>query len=163
MSKRLYLLTGLFVALAILLWQLLFHAHPFLDEVLWEIHTIFLSTLLVYFAVSSLVTNDFMDFIKVVFKTVFKVWLVIFISFSMAKPGEQAAFLLTTAFILGYLEGLLDIDKWMMDKSSVPLFKQLVVQTKRQKTLAVILLMSLVHIVCAVLVLLLCNVYHSLG
>jgi hypothetical protein len=81
----------------------------------------------------------------------------------MAKPGEQAAFLLTTAFIIGYLEGLLDIDKWMMDKSSVPLFKQLVVQTKRQKTLAVILLMSLVHIVCAVLVLLLCNVYHSLG
>jgi hypothetical protein len=64
-----------------------------------------------------IVKETTLDIIKITFKIIFKVWLIIFIAFSMQNSFNQKAFVLTTTFIFGYLEGLIELNVWLRNYS----------------------------------------------
>lgn len=53
-----------------------------------------------------------LEFIKITTRTIFRVWLLIVITFTVSKTTERVGYLLSITFIFGYLESLLDIDRW---------------------------------------------------
>ena len=93
---------------------------PFLKDVLIDIHLIFSSTLVVYLLMRLLLSLSAMDFIKVFIRTLFRVWLLIFITFAISSSTERIGILLSLTFIFGYIEGLLDINKWLESSPSCP-------------------------------------------
>ena len=120
MHKQLLLSAIVIYFVAVLLWALLFHNNPVLKHVLTDIQLIFTSTLLGYLFVVFVFKRSVVDFIKVFVRTLFRVWLFIFISFAIAKTMDRIGFLLSVSFIFGYFEGLLDIDKWLQDGNPFP-------------------------------------------
>lgn len=141
------------------IWQLLFYSHPVVSEILWEIHTIFTSVIVFYIGLNLLLNDSVLDAIKIVFRIIFKVWLIIFLAFSMHDSFDQKAFVLTATFIFGYLEGLIDINSWLRSNvkvSVIPILKD--AASKRQKMFASIFCLSAIHILCALIALLFFNI-----
>ena len=141
---------------AVLLWAALFYNNPVLKDVLTDIQLIFTSTLLGYLIVLLVFNRSVVDFIKVFVRTLFRVWLFIFISFAIAKAMDRIGLLLSVSFIFGYFEGLLDIDKWLQYSNPFPRLLPLPYPTSKiNHGLASILLMSIVHILCGFVIFLL--------
>lgn len=144
---------------AIGVWQLIFNAHPVVAPILWEIHTIFTSVILLYAVLSFLVTEKELNFIKIIFRIIFKVWLIIFIAFSMNKSFNQKGFILTATFVFGYLEGLIDINSSINDSNSVALFSFIKKPiTKNDKTTTSIIIISAIHFLCALIAVIFFNI-----
>jgi hypothetical protein len=145
---------------AIGIWQLIFNSHPIVSEILWEIHTIFTSVILLYILLNLITGEKTLNFIKIVFRIVFKVWLIIFIAFSMQKSFNQKGFVLTITFIFGYLEGLIDLNFWLKETNSKPILSVLKsTNTKKDKMIISIALLSAIHILCAFISL----IFFSIG
>ena len=153
-SRKLFFQTITVYIAAILIWTLFFGRNPFLKDVLVEIHIIFSSTILSYLIIRILFTPSIMDFIKVFIRTLFRVWLLIFITFAISKSMDRIGILLSLTFIFGYIEGLLDINKWLeSDHPFAGLLPKGFSGNKFNHALATILLMSIIHILCAMAVL----------
>jgi hypothetical protein len=159
MSKKTLLITFLTWLFALTIWQLLFHSHAIVGEILWEIHTIFSSVIVFYVLLNLFLKEEQLDFIKIGFRIVFKVWLIIFISFSMQNSFNQKGFLLTSTFIFGYLEGLIDVNAWLRQKkftsnSTITNYTN----TKKDKIATSIIIVSIIHVFCAFIALLFFNI-----
>jgi len=150
MSKKLSI-TAFFVWLnALVIWQLLFNSHSVISDILWEIHTIFSSVIVFYIFLNLLFKDEILDFIKICFRIVFKVWLIIFIAFSMHNSFNQKGFVLTSTFIFGYLEGLIDVNSWLRNRNISKNSKiGKLCNTKIDKIILSIITISIVHILCA--------------
>ena len=149
-NKKLLLSTIAMYLIAVLVWTALFYNNPVLKNVLADIQLIFTSTLLGYLAVVLLFNRAVLDYIKVFVRTLFRVWLFIFISFAIVKSMDRIGILLSLSFIFGYFEGLLDIDKWLQSGNPFPRLLPLLYPTSKiDHGLASILLMSTVHILCS--------------
>jgi hypothetical protein len=159
MSKKLSLIALLFWLFALLVWQLLFYNHPVISKILWEIHCIFSSVIIFYFIVNILVKDETLDFIKICFRIVFKVWLIIFIAFSMHNSFNQKGFVLTSTFIFGYLEGLIDVNTWLRN-NIVKVNSKIgaLLKTKSDKIKLSIIAISIVHFTCAFIALIFFNI-----
>lgn len=145
---------------AIGIWQLLFNSHPIVSEILWEIHTIFTSVIVVYILLNLVVGEKTLNFIKIVFRIIFKVWLIIFIAFSMQKSFNQKGFVLTITFIFGYLEGLIDLNLWLKETNSKPILSVLKNSNSRNdKIIISVALISSIHFLCAFVAL----IFFSIG
>jgi hypothetical protein len=154
-SKRLLWYSLSCVVVALLLWTVLYFRNPLLKDVLWEIHTIFLSTLGAYFLIKMFVPSLWIDMFKIFIRTMFRVWLLIFITFAITKSMERVGFILSITFIFGYFEGLLDIDKWLQHgKLPGILSSAHLAGSRRNQALASMMMMSIIHCVCALVVLL---------
>jgi len=103
--------------IALMIWQLVFRLDLIVSEILWEIHTIFSSVILFYLLLNLMFRDETLDFIKICFRIVFKVWVIIFVAFSMHNSFNQKGFVLTSTFIFGYLEGLIDTNAWLKKMS----------------------------------------------
>ncbi len=139
---------------ALFIWTLFFYKNPYLKHVLVDIHVIFSSTLVCYLIIRLYFSPTAMDFIKVFIRTLFRVWLLIFITFAISASMDRIGVLLSLTFIFGYIEGLLDINKWL---ESGPTFGGLIphkiASKKINHALATLFLMSIIHILCAISVL----------
>jgi len=153
-SRSLFYLTLLVYIMALLVWTLFFYQNPFFKDVLIDIHVIFSSTIAGYCCIRMFFSSAIMDFIKVFIRTLFRVWLLIFITFAVSRSMDRIGTLLSLTFIFGYIEGLMDINKWL--ESGHP-FKRYVpdqlAANKINHAMATICIMSIVHILCAVAVL----------
>lgn len=144
---------------AIGIWQILFYSHPIVSEILWEIHTIFTSVIALYLVLNLIVSEKTLNFIKIVFRIVFKVWLIIFIAFSMQKSFNQRGFVLTITFAFGYLEGLIDLNLWLNETNSKKIHSVLKKSNaKNDKMIISIAIISAIHILCAFIALLFFNI-----
>ncbi len=98
--------------------------------------------------------NEFyLDLLKVFIRTLFRVWLLIFITMAIMQTMSRGGMILSITFIFGYFEGLLDIDKWLKQEhimQKLPAFS--LGQNKFNYALATIFFMSLVHIFCALVI-----------
>jgi len=142
------------------IWQLIFKSHLIVSGILWEIHTIFTSVILLYILLNLITGEKTLNFIKIVFKIIFKVWLIIFIAFSMQKSFNQKGFVLTITFIFGYLEGLIDLNAWLNDTQSKSILAVLNnSNTKNKKIMISIILLSAIHVLCAFISL----IFFSIG
>ena len=150
MSKKLSI-NAFFVWLnALVIWQLIFNSHSVISDILWEIHTIFSSVIVFYIFLNLLFKDEILDFIKICFRIVFKVWLIIFIAFSMHNSFNQKGFVLTSTFIFGYLEGLIDINSWLRNRNISKNSKiGKLCNTKTDKIILSVITISVVHILCA--------------
>ena len=143
------------VAFAVMLWTVLYFRNPLLKDVLWEIHTIFISTLGAYFLIKMFVPALWIDMFKIFIRTMFRVWLLIFITFAITKSMERVGFILSITFIFGYFEGLLDIDKWLQNYNLPRLLSAAHLNgNKTKQALAAVMMMSIIHCLCALVVLL---------
>ena len=150
--KLIYLTIAAYVA-ALLVWTVLFFRNPLLKEVLVDIHLIFSCTIVAYLLVRFIFSLAMMDFIKVFIRTLFRVWLLIFITFAISRSMDRVGTLLSLTFMFGYFEGLLDINKWLETKPSfVDRYLGDVTGNKVNHAMATILLMCVVHVLCAVAV-----------
>ncbi len=159
MAKKLSVITIFAWLISLAVWQLLFYSHKVVSEILWEIHTIFSSVLVFYTMLNLIVKETTLDIIKITFKIIFKVWLIIFIAFSMQNSFNQKAFVLTTTFIFGYLEGLIELNVWLRNFSFR--FQSKLFQNATSRfdiTLLSIICISLVHILCAFVALVFFNI-----
>lgn len=144
---------------AIGIWQILFYSHPIVSEILWEIHTIFTCVIALYLFLNLIVSEKTLNFIKIVFRIIFKVWLIIFIAFSMQKSFNQRGFVLTITFAFGYLEGLIDLNLWLNESNSKKILSFLKnPNTKNDKMMISIAIISAIHILCAFIALLFFNI-----
>jgi hypothetical protein len=103
---------------SLLVWQVLFQNNPVLKPALIDIHLIFLATLSSYVFFKMLAGEKMLEFIKITTRTIFRVWLLIVITFTVSKTTERVGYLLSITFIFGYLESLLDIDRWSKQVST---------------------------------------------
>ena len=150
MSKKLSISAFIIWLIVLLTWQLVFNSHPIVSEILWEIHTIFTSVILFYLLLNAVVKDEILDFIKICFRIVFKVWLIIFIAFSMHNSFNQKGFVLTSTFIFGYLEGLIDVNAWLRNRKFSEDSKiGKLTQNKSDKVLVSIMAIAVVHFLCA--------------
>ena len=150
MLKKLTLFTILSWVFALAIWQIIFNSHPVVSEILWEIHTIFTCVILFYLVLNIVVKEATLDFIKICFRIVFKVWLIIFIAFSMHNSFNQKGFVLTSTFIFGYLEGLIDVNAWLRSRNFTADSKiGNSCKTKSDKIALSVVAISTVHFLCA--------------
>lgn len=150
MSKKLNIIAFFSWLSALALWQLIFNSHPVVSEILWEIHTIFSSVILFYLLLNVFVKDEILDFIKICFRIVFKVWLIIFIAFSMHNSFNQKGFVLTSTFIFGYLEGLIDVNAWLRNRPfSADSKIGNLAKTKSDILAMSIIAIAIVHLLCA--------------
>lgn len=153
LNRKLLFQTSTCYIAALLTWQLLFWKNPLLKNVLVDIHSIFSCTILCYFILRMAFKPSIMDFIKVFIRTLFRVWLLIFITFAIARSMDRIGTLLSLTFIFGYIEGLLDINKWLEATNPFPgLFQLHPNGNKVNHALATILLMSIIHILCSLVI-----------
>ena len=152
-NRKLIYLTIAAYVVALLVWTVLFFRNPLLKEVLVDIHLIFSCTIIAYLLVRFIFSLAMIDFIKVFIRTLFRVWLLIFITFAISRSMDRVGTLLSLTFIFGYFEGLLDINKWLESKHGfVNRYLGDVTGNKVNHAMASILLMSIVHVLCAVAV-----------
>lgn len=131
-----------------LFWTLLFYNHEIISKVIWDINIIFLSVVVFYVAVKNIFSEQLIDFVKIYVRIIFRVWLLIFITFSMYQGETRVGFLLSISFIFGYFEGLIDIENWLKSgKNPIKLQPQFLANT----TLTSILFLSGIHFSCAII------------
>lgn len=153
-QRLLYLMIGAYVV-ALLTWTVLFYKNSLLKDVLFDIHLIFSCTILAFLIVRLIFSSSVMDFIKVFIRTLFRVWLLIFITFAISRSMDRVGTLLSLTFMFGYFEGLLDISKWLETQPAfLEKFFKDINNNKINHAMATILLMSMVHVLCAIAVLL---------
>jgi len=132
-------------------WTYLFYNHAIIGDVVWDINRIFIAVLTFYLTIKLMISARYIDLIKIYFRIIFRVWLLIFITFSMYKGTERVAFLLSISFIFGYFEGLIDIDTWLKNNAQRQ-FKFLVInQVLAHKIMASIIFMNFIHFSCAII------------
>lgn len=159
MSKKLNTYVFISWITASCVWQLIFNSHPVISEILWEIHTIFSSVILFYLLLNLFLKDEILDFIKICFRIVFKVWLIIFIAFSMQNSFSQKGFILTSTFIFGYLEGLIDVNSWLRNrKFAADSRLGKIAKTKSDKIALSIISIAIVHLLCAFIALVFFNI-----
>jgi len=146
--SRLVVITALTAAFASLFWTFLFHDHAVMGGLTWEINTIFFSVIAFYLLLKAVFTPKAIDLIKIYIRLIFRVWLLIFITFSMYQGEQRVGFLLSLSFIFGYEEGLIDIENWLRNHDAKHRFS-LVVQ--QHKTLASLFIISVIHFTCAII------------
>jgi hypothetical protein len=152
-NKKLLSLCLSAILLALLVWTALFFKNPALKDVLSEIHLIYTCTLLGYCITRYLLPQVWLQLFKVFIRTMFRVWLIIFITLSINKPMDRVGFILSVTFIFGYFEGLVDIDSWLLrneTKNSIHWMK--LPGNNHNLVLASMLFMSLIHIFCAIVI-----------
>jgi hypothetical protein len=152
-SRRLFYFTCSVYIIALLTWTLVFYRNPFFKDVLFDIHLIFTSTIAGYWCIRMFLSSTILDFIKVFIRTLFRVWLLIFITFAVSRSMDRIGTLLSLTYIFGYIEGLMDINKWL--ESGHPFKKYLPEQLEGNKVnhaMATTCIMSIIHILCAVAV-----------
>lgn len=148
-KKLLYSTIAAYIA-ALLTWTVFFYSNPYFKNVLFDIHLIFTSTILAYLIIRLFVSLSLMDFIKVFVRTLFRVWLLIFITFAISRSMDRIGTLLSLTFMFGYFEGLLDINKWLESKPAfLDRFSRDLVNNKINHAMATILVMSIIHVLCA--------------
>ncbi len=132
-------------------WTLLFYKHAIIGEVVWDINRIFISVLTFYLIIKLTVSARYIDLIKIYFRIIFRVWLLIFITFSMYKGTERVAFLLSISFIFGYFEGLIDIDAWLKNATQRQFKFSFVNQLLANKIMASVIFINFIHFSCAII------------
>jgi len=114
---------------------------------------------LFYLLLNVFVKDEILDFIKICFRIVFKVWLIIFIAFSMHNSFNQKGFVLTSTFVFGYLEGLIDVNAWLRNRQfSIDSNMGRLAKTKSDKIALSIIAIAIVHFLCAFIALLFFNI-----
>ena len=155
MNQKLLYKTIAAYLIAMIVWTLFFLNNQYLKSVLFDIHLIFSSILLGFIFINRIFNATTIDFIKVFIRTLFRVWLFIFITYAISNSMERVGILLSLTFIFGYLEGLIDVNKWLSNKPDLSfLLPKDALNNKRNQTTATIYLMCIIHILCAVVVLL---------
>jgi hypothetical protein len=132
-------------------WTVLFYKHNIIGDVVWDINKIFISVLTFYIIVKYTVSSKYIDLIKIYIRIIFRVWLLIFITFSMYQGTERVAFLLSISFIFGYLEGLIDIEAWLNNLTSKQFKYSFVNQLIANKMMASIIFINFIHFSCAII------------
>jgi hypothetical protein len=132
-------------------WTVLFYKHTIIGEVVWDINKIFVSVLAFYCLIKSTVAPRYIDFMKIYIRIIFRVWLLIFITFSMYKGTERIAFLLSISFIFGYLEGLIDIEAWIKTIHQRELKFEFINQLLANRMIASIIFINVIHFTCAII------------
>lgn len=141
------------MVLAWLVWALLFYNNPALKDVLWEIHAIYTGTLLAYCIIRYTVPDIWVELFKIFIRTMFRVWLIIFITLAINRQMERVGFILSVTFIFGYFEGLVDIDRWLINNKRTPVIGLLKLSDNRHShVFATIFVMSVIHITCAMII-----------
>jgi hypothetical protein len=152
-SSQITIYTSASVLIAILVWQFLFYNNPFLKDAIPDVQLIFVSVIFVYFFIRIWVSDILFDFLKILTRTLFRVWLLIFITFAISQSMERVGFVLSITFIFGYFEGLLDMNKWLTTAKPIKLpILENKMQNRRNYALTSIMLMSWIHILCAIVV-----------
>lgn len=148
---KLLLITLVVTLVTCAFWTILFFKDKVIGEVVWDINTIFISVLSFYFFIKMFISDCYIDLLKIYVRIVFRVWLLIFITFSMYKGTERIAFLLSISFIFGYLEGLIDIENWLETKVNSKLFFwELPNQFSSNKTLLSVMIVNVIHVSCGI-------------
>lgn len=147
--------------LAIIIWSVCFWQNSSLKDVLFDIHLIYSSTLISYFIIRLACSAAVMDFLKVVIRTIFKVWFLIFITFAISRSIDRIGIFLSLTFIFGYIEALFDINKWLETGHAVFKFPQEKMHNKYLHAFFTIQIMSLIHILSAVVIFLFSLFYGS--
>lgn len=143
-----YAISG--IAIALLAWTILFYRNPILKAVLSDIHLIFISTLSGFILIKIFIPGLWVDMLKIFIRTMFRVWLLIFITFAISKSMERVGFILSITFIFGYFEALLDIDKWQQHNDIGRVMHTGLIQTNNyNQAFVTVTIMSLVHCLCA--------------
>jgi hypothetical protein len=124
-NKKLVSLSMGAIVVAWVVWTLLFYNNTPLQDVLWEIHAIYTGTLLAYCIIRYTVPTVWVELFKVFIRTMFRVWLIIFITLAIGKQMERVGFILSVTFIFGYFEGLVDIDRWLINNKRTPVIASL--------------------------------------
>jgi len=132
-------------------WTVLFYKHNIIGDVVWDINKIFISVLTFYIIVKYTVSSKYIDLIKIYIRIIFRVWLLIFITFSMYQGTERVAFLLSISFIFGYLEGLIDIEAWLNNLTPKQFKYSFVNQLIANKMMASIIFINFIHFSCAII------------
>lgn len=132
-------------------WSVLFYKHTIIGDVVWDINRIFVSILTFYTIVKYTVSSKYIDLIKIYFRIIFRVWLLIFITFSMHKETDRVAFLLSISFIFGYLEGLIDIEAWLNSRTQKQFKNSFLNRILANKMLTSIIFINFIHFSCAII------------
>lgn len=111
MNFRLLLLTFLTIASAMLCWQWVFHHHAIVKPLLPEIHLTFISINVLFFLISYALNEFGLTVFKAAGRIIFKVWLIVFITFTISNPMRRIGFILPITFIFSYFEGLIEIEE----------------------------------------------------
>ena len=151
-GKKLSLKTIGLIITAILIWTVFFWNNSQLKDALVDIHLIFLSTITAYFIIRISVNPSIIDLLKIFIRTVFRVWLLIFITFALSKSMDKVGSLLSLTYIFGYLEGLFDINKWLETNNPFLLFPPNYSSNKIYHSFATIQVMGFIHILSAIVV-----------
>lgn len=141
------------MVLAWMVWTVLFYNKPPLQDVLWEIHAIYTGTLLAYCIIRYSIPSVWVELFKVFIRTMFRVWLIIFITLAIGKQMERVGFILSITFIFGYFEALIDIDRWLISNKNISQFSSFrLTGNKHNHIFASIFVMGIIHICCAVII-----------
>jgi len=141
------------MVLAWIVWTSLFYNKPPLQDVLWEIHTIYTGTLLAYCIIRYTIPAVWIELFKVFIRTMFRVWLIIFITLSINKQMERVGFILSITFMFGYFEALIDIDRWLLSNKQREVFSLFKLSgNKYNHIFASIFVLSVIHICCAIII-----------
>ena len=152
-NKKPVLLSLAGIVLALLIWTVLFYNNPAFKNVLWEIHAIYTGTLIAYCIIRYTVSEVLIELLKVFIRTMFRVWLIIFITLAISKQMERVGFVLSVTFIFGYFEGLVDIDRWLTgNKQSVVINLLKSSDNRHNLIFTTMLVMSVIHILCAIII-----------
>lgn len=152
-SQNILRYTAIIIILDILVWTVLFFRNPLLKDALVDIHLIFISTTLSYYIIRRLLPKELLELFKIFIRTLFRVWIFIFITVALSKSMEKIGFLLSITYILGYMEGLLDLDKWLDTKHNLPwLLQEESNMSSHHKACGSIFLMGCIHFLCAWLI-----------
>jgi hypothetical protein len=153
MNKRLLLSSVVFYLIGLLSWTLLFKSNSLFNKVLFDVHLIYTSTIVAYFILHYFVADSILDFIKVFVRVVFRVWLLIFITFAISRSMERVGVFLSLTFIFGYFEALLDIKKWLDSEPNLFFINTKNIKSNKvNHALTSILFLSLIHILSAITV-----------
>lgn len=142
------------IVLAVGWWTFLFYQNKVLKEVLPDIHRIFISTLSGFVLIKIIVPPAWTDMLKIFIRTMFRVWLLIFITFAVKQSMERVGFILSITFIFGYFEALLDIDKWQDTHRNKNFLKWFTAHgnTLYNHAITTLIIMTGIHCLCGLLV-----------
>lgn len=147
-KTKLAVITVLSTFSAALFWTLLFFRHPVVSELIWDINTIFFSVVAFFLLLKWTLKPKAIDMVKIYVRLIFRVWLLIFISFSMYQGAQRVGFLLSLSFIFGYLEGLIDLDNWLKNHRFGNRF---LVALKHNSAMGSLIILSVFHLSCALI------------
>lgn len=132
-------------------WTVLFYNHTIIGDVVFDINRIFVSVLTFYTTIRYTISDKYIDLMKIYIRIIFRVWLIIFITFSMYQGTERVAFILSISFIFGYLEGLIDIEAWLNNLTQKQFKNTFINRLIANKTTTSIIFINFIHFSCAII------------